>query len=59
MIKFLLFKRYNLIDLLGQGAALYLVMKFDNFWWMLIIFPFSILIAFLESIERIGNGGKK
>ena len=59
MIKFLLFKRYNLIDLVGQGIAIWLVTKHDDYWWMLIILPFSVLIAILESIERVGNGGKK
>ena len=59
MIKSLLFKRYNIIDLAGQGTAIWLVTKYDDYWWFFIILPFSILIALLESIERVNNGGKK
>lgn len=55
MIKFLLFKRYNLIDFTGQAMAIWFLMKFDSPWWLLIILPFSFLTALLESIERIRN----
>lgn len=59
MIKKILLKRYNIIDLIGQSTAIVMVNKFDSYWWFLIIIPFSILVKLLESIERVNNGGKK
>lgn len=59
MIKFLLFKRYNFIDLIGQGVSLFYVTKHDDWRYFLIILPFSLLTALLESIERVNNGNHK
>ncbi|CAB4121829.1 hypothetical protein UFOVP17_14 [uncultured Caudovirales phage] len=55
MIKFLIFKRYNFIDFVGQGMAIWLMMKFDTYWGLAIILPFSFLSALCESIDRMRN----
>ena len=55
MIKFLIFKRYNFIDFVGQAMAIWLMMKFDTYWAFAIILPFSFLTALLESVERLRN----
>jgi hypothetical protein len=59
MIKFLLFKRYNFIDFTGQAFMVWGLTKYDDWTWIFIILPFSILTAVLESFERLNNGGKK
>lgn len=59
MIKFLLLKRYNLLDLFGQGIAIWGVTKYDDWVWFFAILPFSFATAIFESIERVNNGNKK
>jgi len=55
MIDSLLFKRYTIIDLISQNTAIWLVIKYDNYWYFLTIIPFSILAAVLHSIKRVNN----
>jgi hypothetical protein len=59
MINFLLNKRYTIMDLTGQNISLWLVVKYDNYWYFLAIIPFAFVTGFLESIRRVNNGGKK
>lgn len=59
MIKFLLFKRYNFIDGIGQAFMVWGITKYGNWEWIFAALPFSILVALLESIERVNNGNKK
>lgn len=59
MINFLIYRRYNFIDLCGQGLMMWGFTKYNDWTWLLIIIPFSMASALLESIERVNNGGKK
>ena len=59
MLKFLLFKRYNFIDGISQAFMIWGITKYGGWEWIFAGIPFAILIAFLESIERVNNGGKK
>ena len=59
MIKHLIILRYNFIDLLCQATMVWGLTKYDDWKWILIIFPFAIFNALLQSIERVNNGGKK
>jgi len=59
MISFLIFRRYDFIDLLCQALMVYGLTKYDDWKWVLIVFPFGVLNLFLESVERVNNGGKK
>jgi hypothetical protein len=59
MIRFLIFKRYNFIDFVCQAVMIYGLIKYNDWKWVLIVFPFGILNLFLESVERVNNGGKK
>ena len=47
------------MDLAGQNISLWLVVKYDNYWYFLAIIPFAFVTGFLESIKRVNNGGKK
>ena len=55
MIKFLIFKRYNIIDLMGQGLAIWLATKYDNNWWLMLVLVFSFVAALCDSIDRVRN----
>jgi len=55
MIDSLLFKRYTIIDLVSQNTAIWLVIKYDNYWYFLAIIPFSMLTAILHSIKRVNS----
>jgi hypothetical protein len=55
MIKFLIFKRYNVIDLAGQGLAIWLATKYDNNWWLMLVLAFSFVAALCDSIDRLRN----
>lgn len=55
MIDSLLHKRYDIVDLVSQNTAIWLVVKYDNYWYFLAIIPFSIFSAVLHSIKRVNN----
>ena len=59
MIKFLLNRRYNLLDLMANMYMYGLWVKTGEWYVFLLTIPFSILIALLESFERTRDGGKK
>ena len=59
MIKFLTETRYNFVDMVCQATMVWGLTKYDDWKWMLVIFPFALLNAFLQSIERVNNGNKK
>ena len=59
MIKFLIIERYNFIDIICQAIMVWGITTTGNWSWILIIFPFAIFNALLQSIERVNNGGKK
>mgnify|MGYP006277046959 len=59
MIKFLTETRYNFIDIVSQAFMVWGLTKYDDWKWILIIFPFAIFNATLQSIERVKNGNKK
>jgi len=55
MIKFLIFKRYNVIDLVGQGLAMWLATQYENNWWLMLVLAFSFVAALCDSIDRLKN----
>lgn len=59
MLKFLVTERYNFIDVICQGLMVWGLTKYDDWKWLLIVFPFAVFNATLQSIERVRNGDKK
>jgi len=59
MIKFLITERYNFIDIICQAFMVWGIVTTGNWAWILIVFPFAVFNALMQSIERVNNGNKK
>jgi len=59
MIKYLAKKQYTIIDLIGQLGIAWLIMSEHNWWYVFMTIPLGLLTAFIDSVERVTNGGNK
>ena len=59
MIHYLAKKQYTIIDLIGQLGIAWLITSEHNWWYVLMAIPLGLLTAFIDSVEKVVNNGKK
>jgi len=59
MIKYLTKRDFTVVDLLDNLLIGYLITTQNNWWYVGLAVPLGLLSAFLDSVEKVVNDGKK
>lgn len=59
MIKYLTKRDFTVVDLLGNLLIGYLITTQNNWWYVGLAIPLGLISAFLDSVEKVLENGKK